>query len=58
MTLAFKRVYVDIPPDTHARLKALAEERGMSQRALVTQLIDDATSKISKPKRSRKRGKA
>lgn len=45
--LAFKRVYVDIPPSTHARLTALAKQRGMSAKALFAELIEQACSSAS-----------
>lgn len=59
MSLVYKRVYVDIPTETHAKLVALASERGMSQKSLLAELIEAATS--SKPqkgptKRRAKRG--
>lgn len=38
-TLAFKRVYVDLPPDAWDKLKSLARERGMSGKALLAELI-------------------
>lgn len=40
MSLPFKRMYVDIPADTKERLKKRAAEIGMSQKALVAQLIE------------------
>lgn len=50
MSLAFKRMYVDLPTETHERLVEKAAEMGMSQKALVAQLIDDACTP-AKPKR-------
>ena len=40
MTLPFQRMYVDIPAETKAKLKKRAAELGMSQKALVAQLIE------------------
>lgn len=58
MSLAFKRMYVDIPPDTKTRLENLAAEKGMSQKALVALLIENACEQKRKPAaRSKKRGK-
>ena len=51
--LAFKRMYVDIPTETHEKLVKLAAERGMSQKGLVAELIEEAT----KPKPTRKKTK-
>ena len=62
MSLAFKRMYVDIPTETHEGLVKLAAERGMSQKGLVAELIDREVE-AAKPKpatkkrRSKKRGK-
>ncbi len=56
MTLAFKRMYVDIPTETHDRLKALAVKRGMSQKGLLAELIEQACA--SKPARKTTRKKA
>ena len=50
--LPFKRMYVDIPTDTHAKLVTEAASRGMSQKGLLAQLIVDCVAK-SKPKRKR-----
>jgi hypothetical protein len=44
-------MYVDIPADTHDRLKMLAVERGMSQKGLVAELIEQACD--SKPARKK-----
>lgn len=55
MSLAFKRMYVDIPADTHDRLKILAVERGMSQKALVADLIESACAQKSKRKKTTKK---
>lgn len=52
--LAWKRVYVDIPTETHARLGVLAKERGMSQKALVAELIEQACSSAASGKSQRK----
>lgn len=73
MALAFKRMYVDIPADTHDKLKMLAVERGMSQKGLVAELIEQACERkparkkplrkvtkkrpIKRKPRSKKRGK-
>ena len=56
MSLAFKRMYVDIPADTHDRLKLLAVERGMSQKGLLAELIEGAWA--SKPTRKKAKKKA
>lgn len=58
MSLAFKRMYVDIPTETHDKLVTLAHERGMSQKGLVAELIENATTKkpATKKRRSKKRG--
>lgn len=42
MALAFKRVYVDVTPETHARLQEKARERNMSQKAFLESLINEA----------------
>lgn len=42
MSLAFKRMYIDIPTETHERLVIEAATRGMSQKGLVAQLIEEA----------------
>lgn len=56
--LAFARMYVDIPADTKEKLVKLAAETGMSQKALVAQLIENAcnNAKSATKKRSKKRG--
>ena len=55
MSLVYKRMYVDIPTETHARLVVEAARRGMAQKVLVAQLIEDAcTKKRSKKKAKRK----
>lgn len=53
MSLVFKRMYVDIPADTHDRLKMLAVERGMSQKGLLAKLIEQAceVKPVTKPRR-------
>lgn len=56
MSLTFKRMYVDIPADTHDRLKLLAVERGMSQKGLLAELIEQACA--SKPARKKAKKKA
>ena len=48
--LAFKRMYVDIPTDTHEKLVIEAAARGMSQKGLLAQLIEDC---VMSPKRKR-----
>ena len=40
MTMPFHRMYVDIPTETKQKLVKRAEELGMSQKALVAQLIE------------------
>ncbi len=60
MSLTFKRMYVDIPAETHDKLKILAVEKGMSQKGLVADLIEAAcipetqTSRPNPPTRKRK----
>ena len=56
MTLAFKRMYIDIPTDTHNKLVIEAANRGMSQKGLVAQLIENAC-KPAKTKRKKRRSK-
>ena len=48
--LAFKRMYVDIPTDTHEKLVKEAAARGMSQKGLLAELIEDC---VKPPKRKR-----
>jgi len=56
--LAFKRVYVDIPPATHAALAATAKARGMSAKALLAELINrECGAATASSKQQRKRGK-
>ena len=58
MSQVFKRMYVDIPAETHDRLKKFASDNGMSQKATVAKLIEDAVSQAkSPPKRKRKPAK-
>ena len=58
MSLPWKRMHVDIPVDTKERLEKLAAEKGMSQKALVALLIENACDQKRKPAtRSKKRGK-
>jgi hypothetical protein len=54
----WKRVYVDIPPETHKRLAMRAIERGMTQKALVAELIESECGEVkTKAKvRRKKRG--
>lgn len=54
MGLAFKRMYIDIPTETHERLVVEAADRGMSQKGLVAQLIEEACTP-AKPQRKTKR---
>ena len=54
MTLAFKRMYVDIPTETHDKLKALAVKRGMSQKGLLAELIEQACARKTVRKPARK----
>lgn len=51
MPLAFKRMYVDIPTNTHDKLKVLAVERGMSQKGLLAELIETACVRKSARKK-------
>lgn len=55
--LAFKRMYVDIPTDTHEKLVIEAAARGMSQKGLLAQLIEDCV-KPAKRKRATVKKKA
>lgn len=55
MSLAFKRMYVDIPPDTKEKLEKLAAEKGMSQKALVAELIENACQKPATKRKTKKR---
>ncbi len=60
MSLAFKRMYIDIPTDTHERLVKEAANRGMSQKGLVAQLIEEACTAAKTPRkttRKKRRGK-
>ena len=57
MTLAFKRMYVDIPTETHDKLKVLAAKRGMAQKVLVAELIEQACASKSARKPTRKKAK-
>lgn len=52
--LPFKRMYVDIPTETHDKLVIEAASRGMSQKGLLAQLIEDC---VSAPKSTRKQAK-
>lgn len=56
MSLTFKRMYVDIPVETHDKLKILAVKRGMSQKALLADLIEQACA--TKPARKKAKKKA
>lgn len=59
MTAPFSRMYVDIPTETKEKLVKRSAELGMSQKALVAQLIENECAPPKKPatkKRSRKRG--
>jgi hypothetical protein len=57
MSLTFKRMYVDIPANVHDELKILAVKRGMSQKALVADLILQACATKPARKKAKKRGK-
>ncbi len=54
MSLAFKRMYIDIPTETHDKLVLEAANRGMSQKGLVALLIENACVP-AKPQRKTKR---
>lgn len=57
--MVFKRMYVDIPTETHAKLVIEAASCGMSQKALVAELIEERCNKSKlKPKRKAARKKA
>ena len=53
--MAFKRMYIDIPTETHERLVIEAANRGVSQKGLVAELIDEACE--PKPTRKKTRRK-
>lgn len=55
MSLAYVRMYVDIPPDTKEKLVSRAAELGMSQKALVAQLIENECATTKKPATKKKR---
>ena len=57
MSQAFNRLYVDVPPDTAVKLKVKAAESGMSQKALLCSLIEDACTEKPKRKTRSKRKK-
>ena len=55
MSLVFKRIYIDIPTETHNKLVKVAAERGQSQKGLVAELIEkECTSKPKRKTRKRK----
>lgn len=54
---AFDRMYVDLPPDTKAKLKVRAAELGTSMKALVAQLIEQECATKRKVTYKRKRSK-
>lgn len=49
MSLPFYRMYVDIPAATKEKLVKRAAELGMSQKALVAQLIEKECVPLKKP---------
>lgn len=49
MSLPWKRMYVDIPGETKEKLVKRAAELGMSQKALVAQLIEQECVPLKKP---------
>jgi len=53
--MAFKRMYIDIPTETHERLVVEAANRGMSQKGLVAELIEAACKPKPKRKTRKKR---
>lgn len=53
--LAFKRMYVDIPTATHAKLVKEAATRGMSQKGLLAELIEDCCKPAKRSKKKAKR---
>jgi hypothetical protein len=53
----WKRVYVDIPPETHRLLAVRAAERGMTQKALVAELIESECRSRQKLATKRTRSK-
>lgn len=60
MSLPFKRMYVDIPAETKEKLSKRAADLGMSQKALVAQLIEQECAPkkraTKKTTRRKKRG--
>lgn len=52
MSLVFKRMYIDIPTNTHNKLVKVAAERGVSMKGLVAELIEKECTP-AKPKRKR-----
>lgn len=57
MSLAFVRMYVDIPADTKEKLVLLASERGLSQKGLVAQLIEEACEQKPTRRKAKKKAK-
>ena len=57
MNLPFHRMYVDIPAATKEKLVKRAVELGMSQKALVAQLIEQECVPLKKPATKKTRRK-
>lgn len=56
MSMPFHRMYVDIPAETKVKLVKRAAELGMSQKALVAQLIEqECVPKKSATKKTRRK---
>lgn len=53
--LAFKRMYVDIPTETHGKLVERAAEKGVSQKGLLAELIEAECNPKPKRKTTRKK---
>lgn len=57
MSMPFHRMYVDIPAETKVKLVKRAAELGMSQKALVAQLIEQECAPQRKPATKKTRRK-
>ena len=57
MTMPFHRMYVDIPAATKEKLVKRAADLGMSQKALVAQLIEQECAPTKRPATKKTRRK-
>lgn len=57
MSVAFKRCYIDVPPDVWEKIGTLARERGTSRKALVESILTQACAASESQKPTTKRGK-